>query len=76
MISFKDWLSESAFVVNDEWESCINRIISDASFPQSVRMRVMLDYMDKNYSQTEIRMFKDLYKKEFIPYSTSDHQSL
>lgn len=76
MISFKDWLSESAFVVNDEWESCINRIISDASFPQSVRMRVMLDYMDKNYSQAEIRMFKDLYKKEFIPYITSDHQSL
>ena len=74
MISFKDWVRSNTFIVGDEMEDCLNKIVADESFPQSVRMWVMLDYMKDHYSKDEIKLFKSLYKEDYIHYITQTHE--
>lgn len=71
MLSFIQWLRSRVIITGDKETACIDKIIADKDFPESVCLWKMLDYLDEHYTKEEINTFVSVYQKDFIRHITS-----
>ncbi len=77
MISFKKWLIQKPIICLDNEKQLLDDIVADESFPHSVQLLVMLNYLEIRCccGDEQLNIFKTYYK-EYIKYITRDQEDL
>ncbi len=77
MLSFKKWLIQTPIICSDNEKELLDDIVADESFPHSVQLPVMLNYLKIRCccDNEQLNIFK-IYYKEYIKYINRNQENL